>query len=222
MDGPKRRRAFDAATTAGLKALGGRIRGGPLRGHRFYGGDTLGYLLGQSEPQVQQAILDYLPSGGVFYDVGANIGFLTLLGCSRGAEVHAFEPLEENLQQLRRNTDANGYQAHIHPIALSDSTGTATMAADGPLGRAHLGAGEITVDTRRLDDLGLPAPNVVKIDVEGAESRVLDGMRETLAQHRPVLIIEIHDGQERPVRERLSGYEITRLQGGGMPHLLAR
>ena len=220
-----RRRVFDAATTVGLKALDGKIRGGPAKGLRFHGGDTLGYLLGRSEPAVQGAMVRYLPAGGVFFDVGANIGFHTVLGrrlVGPAGQVHVFEPLEENLAQLRRNLDANGFDATIHPVALSDRAGSERMIADGLLGRARFGQGERMVETARLDDLALPIPDLVKIDVEGAEELVIEGMGGMLS-HRPAMVIETH-GTDREVERLLveHGYAVERLDDGGMPHLIAR
>jgi FkbM family methyltransferase len=226
MNGPQRRKAFDALTRLALRLLGGKIRGGPAKGLRFRGGDTAGYVLGASEPQVQMILVSHLRTGGVFYDIGANIGFLSVLGCrlvGPTGEVHCFEPLEENLRALRWNLDANGFTAVVHPLALSDSAGEASMVTDGPLGRAHFGNGTATVPTARLDDLQLRPPTVVKIDVEGAESLVLSGMRQILAEHKPVVLVEIHPGQGAPVRSLLidAGYELDALEDGGMPHLLA-
>lgn len=227
MSGPGRRKVFDHLTRFALRLLGGKIRRGPAKGLRFYGGDTAGYVLGASEPAVQQALVDHLPAGGVFYDVGANIGFLTVLACrlvGPGGEVHCFEPVEQTLEQLRRNLDANGFVASIHEIALSDREGETAMVADGPLGRARLGEGRLRVRTARLDDLDLPQPTVIKIDVEGAESLVLRGMPELMRRHKPILIIEIHAEQDQPVRELLdaAGYTVRAINDDGMPHLLAR
>jgi hypothetical protein len=77
----------------------------------------------------------------------------------------------------------------------------------------------------RLDSLDdLPAPHVVKIDVEGAETQVLDGAREMLKRARPLLVVEIHGDQETPVRSLLRevGYcDPIMINDGGMPHMVA-
>lgn len=235
MKGPRRQRVFNLATKTARSALDGKIRRGPAAGLRFSGGDTAGYVLGMSEPAVQQALVDHLHPGAVFFDVGANIGFMTVLACRLAGptgQVHCFEPLLVNLAQLRANLDANGFSAHIHEVALSDSPGQVEMAYSENLGRAHFaddGADNsdrtMTVPTVRLDDLDLPAPTLVKIDVEGAEGHVLRGMGRILREHRPVVLVELHPGHEDEARELLrdAGYTLRELDdAGGMPHVLAR
>ena len=74
-----------------------------------------------------------------------------------------------------------------------------------------------------LDELALPAARLVKIDVEGAECKVLRGMASVMREHRPTLIIEIHDEQGPSVEAilRESGYRTEVLNDDGMRHLLA-
>lgn len=211
-----------------------RIERGPLAGCLFAGGDTAGYVLGASEPAVQKQLLEHLRAGSVFFDVGANIGFMTLLGSrlvGDAGTVVAFEPLSENRELLERNLQANGRSNYlVVPLALSDECGTAEMVLDHGGGRAGFMGVEreghklLEVETATLDSLDLPAPDVVKIDVEGAEARVLGGMRRLLREHGPVLIVEIHGEQETPVREVLAevGYQGGIIDAGnGMQHLLA-
>jgi FkbM family methyltransferase len=225
MRGPRRRRVYELLNTAAKRVLGHRVRSGPARGARFSGGDTAGYVLGVSEPAVQAAIVQHLGKGGVLYDVGAHAGFMTVLGCHLGGYVHSFEPIPENLAALRRNLEANGFtNASIHEIALSDEDGTACMdPGEHAITAGFAADGGVPVRTARCDSLGLPAPTVVKIDVEGAETAVLRGMTQTLRHHRPVVIVEIHDGQEPETRRILAehGYGIAKIDDGGMPHLLA-
>ena len=80
---------------------------GPAAGLRVRGGDTLlGYVFGYSETSVQQTLVNYLAPGSVFYDIGANVGFFSVLGCrlvGPTGQVHCFEPIAENVALLRRN-----------------------------------------------------------------------------------------------------------------------
>jgi hypothetical protein len=110
MAGPARLRVHGLITGVGQRALGPRIRSGPAVGLRFEGGDTLGYLLGLSEPLVQQALVAHLRVGSVFYDVGSHAGFEALLGCrlvGPEGQVHCFEPVPDNMAILRQNIAAN-------------------------------------------------------------------------------------------------------------------
>jgi FkbM family methyltransferase len=169
-----------------------------------------------------------LKPGAVLFDVGAHAGFLTILGCrlvGPTGQVHAFEPIEANVKVLRANLARNGFtNATVHQVALADATGEVLMA----VGEHHITAaisssGETTVEAVRCDDLQLPPPTVVKIDVEGAERKVLDGMRGLLAEHRPVLVIEVHGDQRIAVEDFLYevGYAHSVLEDDGMPHLVA-
>jgi len=202
---------------------------GPARGLAFTGGGTPGYVLGLSERAVQNALSDHLKPGGVFFDVGAHAGFLSVLACrlvGTGGQVHSFEPAPESVTMLRRNLDANGFtNATIHEVALADRDGTAGMSHTKHAITARLADdGDFTVPLARADSLGLPAPTVVKIDVEGAECLVLEGMTEQLSSSHPVVIVEIHAGNRERVRARLTalGYAVTQLDDdGGMPHLIA-
>lgn len=229
MRGPRRRRVYDALNHLGRHVLGTRIRSGPGAGLRFSGGDTVGYVLGVSEPALQQALSAHLRTGDVLYDVGAHAGFVSVLGChlvGPTGHVHCFEPVPSNIATLRSNLEANAFRnATIHAVALSDEDGEVRMDLGERGITAHFTPqGEFSAPATRCDSLNLQPPTVVKIDVEGAESRVLDGMRRTLASERPVVMVEVHEGQDASVRRILDElrYDVSELDdAGGMPHLLA-
>jgi len=163
------------------------------------------------------------------YDIGAHVGFFSVLGCrlvGPSGEVHCFEPLAGNIAALEHNLTENSFNACIHTVAVGDRDGAVKMT----VGEHHItarveDAGNLRVPMVQLDSLSLPSPDVIKIDVEGAEARALAGMQRTLREHRPVVIVEIHGEQDGAVRALLreAGYEsIEILRDGGMPHLLAR
>jgi FkbM family methyltransferase len=228
---PALRRVYDAAGLL-LQAGLGRVVSGPARGLHFKGGGHAGYVLGLSERAVQDALVANLRPGGVFWDVGAHAGFLSILGArlaGPGGRVVCFEPVPANVAELRANIDANGFgeRVEICELALTDADGTGHMSVEAGI-TASLGNGRgdgLEVVLARGDSLDAPAPTVVKIDVEGAECSVLEGMRRLLDEHHPVLIVEIHQGNGPRVREQLErhGYRVEQLaDAGGMPHLLAR
>jgi FkbM family methyltransferase len=195
---------------ADLWIMGGRMAGARIN----LGGSFLGYLTGQAEPEVQETLAELVKPGQTVYDVGANIGFFTIL-CSRlvgpQGKVYAFEPIPENLATLRRNIALNKLtNVVIVEKALSASTGTAEMFVslwsafhslnlDGASKRDNHGpdGGEITVETVTLDEFvqqqGVSRPDLIKLDVEGAELLVVEGMRETLRNVQPLLLCEVHD-----------------------------
>lgn len=212
--GPFGRRLIEAATHP-IRHRDLRIMRGSMAGVRInLGGSFLRYLTGDAEPEVQQALAELIEPGQTVYDVGANIGFFTIL-CSRlvgsQGKVYAFEPIPENVVTLRHNIALNKLtNVIVVEQALSASTGTAEMFVspwsafhslnvDGASKRENHGpdGGQITVATVALDEFvqgdGISAPDLIKLDVEGAELLVVEGMRETLRSVQPLLLVEVHD-----------------------------
>jgi FkbM family methyltransferase len=208
-------RRLVAAATRPLRHSDLRVLRGSMAGVRLnLGGSFLRYLTGDAEPEVQQALAELIKPGQTVYDVGANIGFFTIL-CSRlvGPEghVYAFEPIPQNLKTLHHNVALNRLEnVTVVEQALSSSTGTAQMFVspwsafhslnvEGATKQEDHGPdeGEITVRTVTLDEFvqgeGVRAPDLIKIDVEGAELIVVEGMAETLRSVQPLLLVELHD-----------------------------
>jgi FkbM family methyltransferase len=159
---------------------------------------------GSYEPHVTREVLRTLRRGSVFVDVGASTGYFTVLAArvvGPEGEVVACEPGPQNQSVLLLNTVVNQLgNVRLVPCAVSDGSavlvyhrlggGNGAIAAfDGtPLG---MGAGDL-VQARRLDDIltGVARVDLVKIDVEGAEGRVLAGASETLRRYAPTLLFE--------------------------------
>src|SRR4051812_48770711 len=114
--GPLARR-FVTASSQWIRHGDVTIAHGAAAGLRFNAsGANAGYALGTSEPQVQDAIQRYVRAGAVAYDIGANVGFFSvLLGRLVGpaGAVFAFEPVHETARSAQRNVDLNGF-AHVH------------------------------------------------------------------------------------------------------------
>ncbi|MBX3747146.1 MAG: FkbM family methyltransferase [Verrucomicrobiae bacterium] len=149
--------------------------------------------------------VDYLASlvasGATIIDVGANIGFFTMRFAgwvSGGGRVLAIEPETTNFQRLRHMVHRRGLRSIVEPIqgAANDENGKVRLHVDPfhPGGHRMDDAG-VLVDAYTLDHLLVQRPHavvsLVKIDVQGAEERVLKGMRDTLWRHHPALFIEI-------------------------------
>lgn len=152
------------------------------------------------ERELVREYIDHLEAGLRVWDVGANIGVYSLFAARAGARVHAFEPDPAFLERLRRNVYLNGQQEpiQVHETALNDSAGEVTLYTDGVAGNspalsadADGARDEVTVTQQRGDTLDLPAPDLVKIDVEGAEAGVLRGMTDVLDRIGTVLV-EVH------------------------------
>jgi FkbM family methyltransferase len=177
-----------------------RVLRGPLRGARWaVDSGPHGYWLGSYEPDNQRRAARLAGRAQVVYDVGANSGLFTLIfarAVGEGGTVVAVEPHPENLGRLRRNLELNAVtNVRVVPRALSDRRGDARFAASGNMGRLDE-AGRETVEVSTLDHEvlhgGLPAPRLVKMDIEGEEAKALEGAVAVLARHRPVLWIETH------------------------------
>lgn len=162
------------------------------------------------EPFVRR-MLDAIRSEDVVFDVGANIGVISLLiatGQNKPAAVHAFEPEPRNAVALRRNVSLNGLESRmiVHELALADRDGTATLHVGGDIGDGrhslldHYATDrqtisiDLTTATTFTQKQGI-APTFVKIDVEGAEMQVLHGM-EPLLLDRSIreIFMEVHPG----------------------------
>ncbi|MCB1501162.1 MAG: FkbM family methyltransferase [Bauldia sp.] len=165
--------------------------------------------LGSYEPPVQRALIDNLAPGDVFYDIGANVGFFSLLAARRvgsGGQVYAFEPVPRNAAAIERGAQLNGFSGlKVFCKAAGATSGTAELNLAHHIGGAVLASvgtppdrrGSLSVEVVAIDDIirqrALRPPSLVKLDVEGAEMEVLEGMAATLRAHRPILIVELDD-----------------------------
>ncbi|MCC6212798.1 MAG: FkbM family methyltransferase [Burkholderiales bacterium] len=166
-------------------------------------------LFGTYEPELRDIVRAILPTGGVAVDVGANVGWHTLLMAQLvGAQgrVFAAEPNPSVRQSLTENLRINRFQqAEVIPFALANAEGAVDFygpAADDPRsGDGHLVAGTwpgeastMSVQTRRLDSMlavsGIRRLDLMKIDVEGFEWPVLQGAEQSIAAYRPHVIFE--------------------------------
>jgi FkbM family methyltransferase len=163
------------------------------------------FVTGEYEPPTSAVLKALLRPGDVFVDVGANVGYFSLLAARRvgpTGQVVAFEPVALTRGQLAENVQLNRLgSVTVRGEALSDQAGEVEFFV-GPTdhrGTSSLrplaaSSERIRVRTVRLDDLELPGPvRVVKIDVEGAELLALRGMADTLRQDHPDLIVEVTD-----------------------------
>lgn len=208
------------------------------RGLRFNkAGGNPDYALGTNEPPVQEALAEMLRPADVFFDIGANVGFFTVIAArlvGKHGQVIAFEPVPANAAAVRHNCALNDFaNVRVLETAISDEDGTAELRLAHYAGGAALATvapppdlkGIITVPVNTVDTLvaqkKVPPPTVVKIDVEGAEINVLRGMHETLRQIRPIVIYEIDDESPQLLAEKAAlceaflkrlGYQIRALE----------
>jgi FkbM family methyltransferase len=206
----------------------------PLTGYRMKLDMRSGhrrYALGTYEPEVCALIQSYLSGGETVLDIGANIGYFTLLMAHRAGpagRVIAFEPVPSVYDRLCENLELNDlHHVQAERKAVADREGQSQMQLedDAPLSfTARLAeSGDLAVQTMSIDSYvetnGLDRLDFVKIDVEGAEDAVIRGMNRTLGSLRPAVLVEIHakDGSESETLKRLkeNGYHLRRLEPDG-------
>lgn len=201
------------------------------------------YWLGFHEVKIQRWFAKAIKKGSIIYDIGAYIGFYSLLaGRLTGptGKVYAFEPIPHNVERIKTHILLNGMQEIISciPKVVSDKTDTALCYN---FGRddwfryidMHCENEKYTVEkglalkTVSLDDFVFqecqPPPALIKIDVEGAEGRVLRGAVRLLKEFRPVIICELHHPDaisEVYARLEDSQYKIEKI--AGYNHIVAR
>ncbi len=197
-----------------------RIDAGPGKGLWFDPGPASGgFVSGDYEAPVQDAVAGLVRQGMVFYDIGANVGFFSVLAAKLvgpAGAVYAFEPVPENASLVERNARLNALgNISVFEVAVSDQTGRSELLLARYAGGAVLKSagtppdlsGCISVETATIDDLvkrqELRPPDIVKIDVEGAERNVLQGMVDTLRRRGPTVVMEFDDAVEAKCLEKM-------------------
>ncbi len=192
------------------------------------------YWLGTYEVELQQAIQDLVKPGMVAYDVGANIGYISMMFARQVTPtglVFAFEALPDNQERFHLNLEASGFSDHIRLVkaAVIDKSGAVEfqIGPSGGMGKAVGSAGRheysyphrINVSAISLDDFVYqqenPAPQVVKMDIEGGEVLALPGMQQILIKAKPVLMLELHGPEAASLAWEIlgkSGYRICQMQ----------
>ena len=212
---PPRLRRFLGATVGLLPV---RVRSGAARGARWTLFPWTSYWRGTHEPRLQEAI-SRLNGGDVTgwscWDLGAHFGLYSVaLARAVGptGQVAAFEPNPASFRRLERHRRMNGLTwLRTFPAAVSDRAGASELLTYGELDSTstHLAyegeargaaAAPIAIRLVQLDDLvrrgEVRAPRFIKVDVEGHGHKAVAGMRETLAAHRPQMIVAFHSPEE--------------------------
>ncbi|MDW8055004.1 MAG: FkbM family methyltransferase [Anaerolineae bacterium] len=170
------------------------------------------FLEGKVDSELTETLFYLLKPGQTFVDIGAHIGYFSLLACHRvgnSGQVHAIEPTPSTFEVLR--TNLHGRNTRVYPFALWSEPASLTFYVCDQRFSNHnsafpsrlpfsprrpLNPRPITVKALKLDTLveqqGIE-PNVIKIDAEGAELHILRGAKHTLMKYRPIVILEIVD-----------------------------
>jgi FkbM family methyltransferase len=201
-----------------------RVRRGPARGMKWIAGSaTHGCWLGTYELDKQLVIERFVRPGMTIYDVGAQAGFYTIFFSrfvGESGRVFAFEPCPYEarflLDHVRMNRLAN---VRVIQVAVPGHTGLIGMSTDRGTCQNQICNDPdppLRVPSIDLDSSGLPVPDLIKMDVEGAESAVLRGARRMLREARPVVFVALHSDEQRGSCRALllqAGYSLYRLDG---------
>jgi FkbM family methyltransferase len=229
-----------------LVGTGGIILRGPGAGLEFDLGSTgfPGQILGTTDIHEQKAIADCLSAGDVFYDIGANAGFYSIIGGSivgRNGKVYAFEPHKKYAKLTKRNVYKNRMVniVDVFEVAISSIDGKVKINTEKENPQSletnmkKVSKGR-KVEARKIDSIVneevLRPPDLVKIDVEGHEIEVLKGMTDVCKKHKPVIALEVHGNMkevEIMMKKELEelGYESEKLleeEGKFRSHLMLK
>jgi FkbM family methyltransferase len=178
------------------------VLSGPLRGSKWISGAAdHGCWIGIYERAKQDVFAAHIGPGSVVFDVGAHVGFYTLLASvlagSRGTVV-AFEPSPANIAHLRAHIRLNNVEnAHVIEAAVGEKDGTAwfkhglTSTTGGIAETGDWKVQVVSLDSLVVDG-NLRPPDVIKMDIEGAEAAALRGARQILVTHKPAIFLATH------------------------------
>lgn len=176
---------------------------GPLRGYKVITGASAGrgkglsIIFNRSEPERLKFAKDLTLPNFICFDIGANVGIYSLLFAKYSKFVYAFEPFPRNLKFLNKTINLNKVEnVKIIPYAVTNKEGVSWFQEGENVAEGKLSpGGALKVKTISLDNFikkkGIE-PNLLKIDVEGAELSVLEGAKNYMLENKPVLLIETH------------------------------
>ncbi len=149
----------------------------------------------------------YYKPGTDIIDMGANIGYNTLIFSEFGP-VHSFEPVSHSIVDKNAEINKTNHDINVYPCALSNEKriDEIFLPSKGCQSETKINYGGtsfhptpdmkgegVIVKCERFDDIYEGVPSIIKIDVEGHELQALQGAKETIKKHMPMIMIEIHD-----------------------------
>lgn len=179
------------------------VLSGPLKGKKWVAGAAAGQgkglsvVLNRAEPEQLALALKFVKEDGIVFDIGANVGLYSLLLAEKAKKVFSFEPFPRNIEYLSKIITINNLKnVTIVPCAISDHTDlfafeTGDNCALGRIsdaGKQPVVAISCDAFVKKFNYL----PDLMKIDVEGAEVLVLQGARKIISEHKPTILLSTH------------------------------
>jgi FkbM family methyltransferase len=174
---------------------------GKLKGKKWIKGSSInGCWLGTYEFDKQIIFQKYITPGMVIYDVGANVGYYSLLSSiltGANGKVFSFEPVPRNIYFLKKHIALNKLDnVTVIDKAVSDKITKLKFSLSSNPSMGHISDdGEIEVETINLDEFnrqGNLLPDLIKMDIEGAEYYALSGAKELLKEKKPIIFLATH------------------------------
>ena len=189
------------------KGIAIRVLRGPMKGLQWISDSSNATCwMGAYESEKQRAFCKVVGRGQVIFDLGAHVGFYTLLASrlvGSGGRVIAFEPAKRNISYLSRHLAMNRIvNCDVIEAAVSSQDGTAFFDAPTPVSghlskkrdEAQYEVATVTLDRLVHDDV-IPRPNVIKCDIEGGEYEALIGAQDILRRCKPVILLATHGAE---------------------------
>jgi FkbM family methyltransferase len=218
-----------------------KIIRGHLKGYKFLVTENSGWspILGRYEPTCHDVFSHLVKPGQIVFDLGANNGIHSLLFsrlAGNAGKVFAFEPLPDNIEEIRKNCALNSISnVHIVDAAVGSHDGSVEfylggLSKEGSIVTKGESGKKIEVKLICLQTFinhEKVRPDFIKIDIEGAESEALDGMGGLINELKPVFFIELHspeqDQKVSAIFQR-KDYTLYKLKNNGqndagIPHL---
>jgi FkbM family methyltransferase len=219
-----------------------RVFRGALRGSKFHVAPSMGFTFAAGFDAMNWLFLSRnIRAGSVVYDVGANRGQMSMFFSrivGEHGQVYSFEPMLDLLNEANKNIELNVIKnVEFFPVALAEKNGTGVFqyspefSTQGKLDGVEenylvSGTTRVEVQTRTLDSMiedGLERPDIIKIDVEGAAGKVLEGAGVLLDECNPNIYIELHGPvEQQAVSEHLAtrGYIFMNMNREAVPNIL--
>lgn len=171
---------------------------------------------GWMRPDIEK---NYKPGTDII-DIGANIGYNTLMFSDYGP-VHSFEPVYYKIVDINVENNTLKNNVFVYNCALSNVECKTNMyipkrgnqngnkinyGGTSLTMHKELGDQKVVVDCKRLDDMYNGTPSIIKIDVEGHELQTLEGAKNTIEKHKPMILIEIHDFENSEIPKFLESF----------------
>lgn len=178
---------------------------GPLRGKKWIvGSHNNSVWLGTYETEQSKKFAKICKDSKVFLDLGAHAGYYTLLYKSKNKDslIYSFEPVENNYEYLQKHIELNNLKKVI-PFnkAVADKEGILRFERGNSVGGKLSSSGDMEVSAVKLSRLFnekiIEFPDIIKMDIEGAEYKVLKDIKPFLLSHKPIIFLSTHSKKVR-------------------------